>query len=763
MRIFKALSLFIAVCTPLLVFSQNRPIGYWRSHLPYNSSVGVATDGITLYVATKQSFYTYNLATEELTPYSKVEGMSDVGMACIGYDTISQTAVLAYANGNIDLFTDGSFHNIPDLKLKSVTGSKKINDIYTENGYAYLSTDIGIIVIDLDKREVKETYTFYKNNQVLNIFGFTGSGSYFYTVTSKGLYRAPKNNINLQAFSTWYPIDSTRDLLSVAAAGDKIYTISIDSCFFVNNNSLQFIYASDSSFRHVDAGLNGVWVSENYKKTFTGKVKKLNYTNVFVDSFIAAGFPKQVIEPISKSVWIADELSGLKKRDTLNTEYYGTIIPEGPNTETAFDIYANNNELWVAHGGYDQFYVFGNNKYGFSNFNNEKWKSYELYQYVPFGDSTHDFTEITKGTDGTVYAGSNQDGLFELHPDGSYVYYKQNSILDESITAPGKYRVSGLDFDNDGNLWLCLLGSYHELVVKTKDGNWYEFTVPISRAYPHGAAHLIVDNNGLKWFASPNGGGLLVYDDNGTIEDPTDDRYTQLLAGKGVGGLPDNEVYCIAEDKNGAIWIGTGNGIGIINCPTQVISRQCESELRVVQYDQFAGYLFQNEVVRALAVDGANRKWIGTNNGVWLISPDGDKIIYRFTVDNSPLPSNHIQKISIDPVIGTVYISTEEGMVSYRSGAIDGGTENTNVKSFPNPVPSGYKGTIAIRGLVENADVRITDISGQLVFRTKALGGQAVWNGLDYTGHRPQTGVYLIFITNKDGSQTHVGKLVFVE
>jgi hypothetical protein len=254
-----------------------------------------------------------------------------------------------------------------------------------------------------------------------------------------------------------------------------------------------------------------------------------------------------------------------------------------------------------------------------------------------------------------------------------------------------------------------------------------------------------------------------VYNDNKTPSTTFDDTYTLLLSGKGAGGLADNEVYCLANDKSGSIWIGTKNGISIVSCPSQVIAGTCEAENRIVQYDDFAGYLFQGEVVKTIAVDGANRKWIGTNNGVWLISADGDKIVNRFTADNSPLPSNIIQKITINPATGDVYIGTEEGLVSYRGTATDGGKENKDVLVFPNPIKSGYNGTIAIKGLVENADVRITDISGQLVYRTKALGGQAVWNGLDYTGRRPQSGVYLVFTTNKDGSQTNVAKMVFME
>jgi hypothetical protein len=304
------------------------------------------------------------------------------------------------------------------------------------------------------------------------------------------------------------------------------------------------------------------------------------------------------------------------------------------------------------------------------------------------------------------------------------------------------------------------------MAKSAKDGSWYKFGLPFTRPRPsmeNGAAGLIIDDNNLKWFFSPVGGGVLVYDDKGTLENPNDDEYTRLTSGKGAGNLPDNIVQCIVNDKKGTIWIGTANGIGIINCPESVIAGQCETEIRVVQYDKFAGELFAGENVKTIAVDGANRKWVGTTNGVWLISEDANKIMSRFTMDNSPLPSNIIQVIKVDPVTGDVYFGTDKGLVSYRGTAVDGGETNTDVLIFPNPVTHDYSGPIAIRGLVENADVRITDISGQLIYRGKALGGQAIWNGTDYTGRRPQTGVFLVFASNNLGTEKYVGKLVFVK
>lgn len=745
--------------------AQDVPIGQWQSHLPYNTAVSVATDGARVYVATQHSFYIQSVGTEETTPFSKVSGMSDMGMSKIAYDDFTDAVILAYQNSNIDIYKNGIFYNIPDLKLKSVAGTKRINNIMTENGLAYLSTDLGVVVLNLSRNEVKETYTFTKNSQTIPVWDFEGSGNFFYAATSDGLYKAPKNSANLQAFQSWTLIDTVRVYNSMATVDDKLFLAMPDSLFMFSADTFRFIYSADSTIKNLQTGLGGIWVMEFDDTTFRGKAKQINKDYVFTDSF-STGYSLEIIDidPNPDSTkWISNSFGVLQIRKGKGAPY-NTVPPEGPGDVTNYDIYIKNKEILVAHGSYDDRYNPLNNSNGFSTYKEGEWTNYRRYVYPPFGDSVVDFVNIIKGPDGSIYAGSTQSGLFILKQDGNYEYYKQNSFINPSSTGTTLYRISGLAFDNDGVLWATILGGNpNELVARTTDGQWHQFTLPFSRNIPHSAAHLIVDDNNQKWFAAPSGGGVIVYDDNHTPENPIDDQYVQLLAGEGAGGLPDNEVYCLANDKSGSIWIGTANGIGIVNCPSQVITRQCEAEKRIVQFDQFAGYLFQNEQVRTIAVDGANRKWIGTNNGVWLVSANGDAIIERFTKDNSPLPSDIIQKISIDPSTGDVYIGTELGLVSYRGTAVDGGKENSELITYPNPVPSGYSGTIAIKGFVENADVRITDISGQLIYRTTALGGQAIWNGKDYTGRRPQSGVYLIFGTNRDGTQIVKGKMVFME
>jgi hypothetical protein len=181
-----------------------------------------------------------------------------------------------------------------------------------------------------------------------------------------------------------------------------------------------------------------------------------------------------------------------------------------------------------------------------------------------------------------------------------------------------------------------------------------------------------------------------------------------------------------------------------------------------VQQDRFAGFLFQNETVQCIAVDGANRKWVGTKNGVWLISPGGEKVIHRFSEDNSPLLSNDVKKIAIHPQTGEVFFATFKGICSFRGSATEATEKHGDVLVFPNPVPPGFNGTIAIRGLADQSIVKITELDGRLVYQTKALGGQAIWNGNNYRGQKISSGAYLVLVTSENNNDKVAAKIFFI-
>jgi len=739
--------------------AQNLPLGSWRSYLPYNRAVSVATSGSKLFVATEQSFFTYDIADAEVNTYSKVNGMSDLGLSYVSYDPATDMAILAYSNSNVDLFSNETFYNIPDLKLKAVTGDKRIYQIYTENGMAYMSTGLGIIVINMEKKEVKESYIFTKDGQSFPVMSIAADAASLYAATPMGLYKTAKNNPNIQASASWKILDSTHSLQHAVYAAGKVFVATADSVFVLNSDTLKYVLSRDgAAITHLDS-LNGyAGISMYNSTTGSGTTIRLNAGLAIADSFNGS-HPMQAAQSMDNSLWVADDDWGLRSPEK-------TIIPEGPAYVGVYDILTDQENLTIAHGSYDERWNVPSppNFYGISVLENGKWTQYNR-NYPAFA-GLEDAVRLAKDpADGTLYVASLTQGLYYLKTDKTGGRYREG-YFEPNLVDVGTYRVTGVLFDQNQNLWATQLNSEHELVARSKEGTWYKFgldNAPSRNYWENGAAGVIIDDYNQKWFFSPSGGGVLVYNDNNTIDDASDDKYVDLTADKTRGNLPDNYVQCLVNDRKGAVWIGTINGIGIVSCPDQVISRNCQAEIRIVQYDQFPGQLFVGENVKTIAVDGANRKWVGTNNGVWLISEDGTKIISRFTVDNSPLPSNLIQVIKVDPVTGTVYIGTANGLISYRGTSTEGGTSNKQVKVFPNPVRSGYTGTIAISGLVENADVRITDISGQLIYRTKALGGQAIWSGLDYTGRRPQSGVFLIFVTNIDGTETYTGKMVFIK
>jgi ligand-binding sensor domain-containing protein len=255
-----------------------------------------------------------------------------------------------------------------------------------------------------------------------------------------------------------------------------------------------------------------------------------------------------------------------------------------------------------------------------------------------------------------------------------------------------------------------------------------------------------------------------MYNDNNTIDNKTDDILKRYFTGENSGNLASNDVICLAIDKQGKVWVGTENGISIFNNPESASSDQgINAENKIVQYDIAAGKLFSGESIKAIAVDGGDRKWIGTYNGAWLISNDAEKIIKRFTTENSPLPSNEIQSIAINPNTGMVYFGTNKGIVAYKGESTEGAlVDNAEPIVIPNPVSKDYTGNIAIKGLVDDAEVSIIDEAGQLVHKTTAYGGTAIWNGYTYDGQRPQSGVYYILATNKTGTLKQKTKLVLL-
>lgn len=746
-------------------------VGMWRSLYSYYQATGLATDQETFFCGTTTGFFTYNNSDGAIEAYSKANGMSDVHVSVVAHDIGTGYTLLGYANSNIDLFKDGTFFNIPDIKISTILGDKTLNDAMAHLGNVYLSSNIGLITVNLNRKEIKETIPFYQSSVLGAVSAATIIGNTIFVATSVGIFKTDLNNPQIQNYLTWTKI-SDKSYFQLTASASNLYASANKEVYKIDATSgaESLLFTSPLFVRNLSKAIDGnIWalqkggVDGGYGD---GKTTLVSSTGIASDSF-RCFFPTQICQTDNGTLWISDSASasdfgGLHRRN--DDGYMQSFTPAGPITNTFFDVLATDGELWTAHGSVSQAWKPLGNYAMFSNYKTGNWTNYNGPINALGVTFLQDFIRVNKNeVTGAMLFSSAFGGLVEMKPDGTLTSYKEG-FIENVVEDDNQYKVIGTAVDENGTTWIGNFGAPNELKAKDRDGNWHKFHIDGNNT--RGAADLVIDDYGQKWIVAGENGGLLVFDDNGTLANHSDDKSRILKLGKDNGNLPDNTTLCIAKDKDGAIWVGTTNGIGIINCPGDVISRQCEGELRAVKYDGQTSfnYLFKELAVTAIAVDGANRKWIGTSNGVWLISDDAEKIIYRFTAENSPLPSNEIYRINIDPVTGDVYFSTDKGLASFRSTATEGTSANAEeLLIYPNPVPSGFSGYVAVRGVAENADVRITDINGQLVYRTIANGGQAVWSGNDYMGKRAQSGVYLVFVTNKDGTQKTTGKFIFNE
>lgn len=763
------LSSLLFLLVPLAVWSQIPPIGEWRLHLDYSNGHAVTQDDKFVYCATPYSFFSVDKNENSITRYDKVSGMSHIGISQLKYDDASGKLLIAYNNSNLDVKYKTEFYNIPDIKRKNIVGDKSIYNIFFQSGKAYLSTGLGVIVVDLDKYEIKETWLIGDNGNNVKVNGFTADNNFFYAATEQGLKMAAKNAVNLTDYRNWTLISGNNNLSTgpckdVVNINGKIVVNKNDSLFVNNNGNWSYFYFDGFTFSNLMVSNNKLIITELKNGYDEARILSINDQGI-VEKIIAKNDglsrPLQAVAD-GNDFWIADYDKVLIHYDPSSTT---NIIPNSPYGPLDGQMISTGGSLWVCGGSVNDAWNYLYNFTGFFQFKEDVWTpyNYSVRPQLQWMDSVYDIITIAiDPRDATIYAGSYGRGLVELHKDNTFKIYKQNSAIGQTIGDPLAYRISGLQLDADNNLWISNYGAAQNFVVKKADGTFKTFATPF--LIPENAvADIVIDDANQKWIVSPKGNGLICFNHGESIDNTSDDHWRRYLLGQGNGNLPSNQVNCIAKDKDGFIWVGTDKGVAVIQCVQDVFTGNgCEALIPVVQQDRFAGYLFGNENVKTIAVDGANRKWVGTSNGVWLISADGEKVIYRFTEENSPLLSNDIKHIAIDPKTGEVFISTFRGLCSFRSTATEGGETNQDVLVFPNPVPPNYTGNIAIRGLVNNAIVKITELDGRLIYQTRALGGQAIWNGKDYKGRKISTGVYLVLVADDNNQEKTVAKIVFI-
>lgn len=758
-------------------------IGQWRDHYPYRQTRAVAEGNGVFYCASRNAVFSVDPSTGEIGRISKINGLSDVDITTLSWNNAMGALLVGYGNGNLDLVLGDRTVNISDIKRSSIIGDKKIYTMLNDGDIAYLGCGFGVVVMDLARQEVRDTWIIGPNAQQLEIRGIVFHGDSIYVATDAGLFSAWRQEPNLAAFINWHKrTDAPRPngpYRSVASFAGKLFahwentTNDQDSVFYWDGSWHFLPGAVNTDVRHIGVRPDG-------QRLVVGLSYQVSLFDQSLQETFAAGhvgstqfYVADAIATNSGDIWAATEANGLARCYPGGGEFY---LPNGPRTTGAVRMDAHDGWLMVATGSVAGNWTNAFLHQGVHIFHDNTWRSVAeaddplMVGENPFAGGTVDpmAAVMDPAEPGHGYVGTWDEGVLEWRNGAvQTIWNAGNSSLGlNGNPNDGIVDVAGLDIDNDGNLWVSNANTTALLSVKRTNGTWKSFSPGGVAGTNTLVSDVLAASNGLKWLVRPRGNGLLVFTDGGTLDDTGDDQWKAVTNVENQGKLPSLAVYAVAEDQDGQVWVGTDKGIAVFYNPDAIFSNDgtnwdCQQIL--IEQDGNVQILLETEVVSAIVVDGANRKWIGTQtSGVYLVSADGTQQLAHFTAENSPLPSNNVSCITIEGSTGEVFFGTDQGIISYRGQATDPSDEATCANVFPNPVKESYAGPVAINGLLADSDVRITDIAGNLVYKTTSLGGQAIWPVTDLSGQRVATGVYLILATDQSGDYNCNSKVLVV-
>lgn len=765
----KTLIAYIIFISVAISFSEqiNSQIiqGEWRDHLSYTFNYHIADAGNIIYSAAQSGMLSYNKETGEIQKHSKVTGLSDIELSTIAYSKLTNKLILGYLNGNIDIIDldDGSLSNIADIKRKSISGNKNINSIYIYNEFAYLSCSFGIVVLDINKEEIKDSYLFGEGGTTILVNDISIINNFLYAATESGIYFADLDSPNLVDYNYWSRINfipqSTSAYSIVEYHENKLYAVyhetiaDKDIIINIENNAYQEWNGQ------YDEIVNNITSSNGYF-SISGNNRGLVYSpggNLYLD-FTSYAINHIFVDSES-NVFVAGMVSGFTiQQNNTKTKF---LSVNGPRFREVSKVEAKGDHIWVSSGGPENIYKHG----AAYSFIENKWSSYtanDIPTTKAFGN-TYKFAIDPKDYN-HVFAAAFMYGIIEFR-DGEVVDVIEKDDLEifSDIEDIIDLRTVGIQYDNRGNLYILLGLVTSPLVILDNEGNWKR--PQISNAVLNNKkvnySDLLVTSAGQIWI-STKGHGIVVLE-----EDGSGNFYSNSFQIVNQDKKTISKAYCLNEDNEGDIWVGTNSGPIIYHSPSYIIS---ESDVRGHQIKiprndgtGSGDYLLSGELILDIKTDGGNRKWFATaSSGVFLISENGKTTIHNFRDNNSPLFSNSVSGIGINEKDGEVFFATSLGLLSYKGSATKGFSEYTDVYVYPNPVRPDYNGIITITGLVENSVVKITDISGNIVYETSSLGGQAIWDGKNFKGNRVASGVYLVFLATEDGEKSHMTKLLFL-
>lgn len=758
---------------------ENRTYGsmlQWRAHLAYGTMEQVVAMGQKVYAMSNGALFSVDKQSEEIEYYNRLTGLNGSVIDHIYYNPSLRSMLITYQDGQLDVMgNDGSIRNIPDLYLKSISGSKQVNDALMVGNKAYLAMDFGIMVLDMKRLEVQDTYYIGNDASEISVQYVATVGDSIYAVADYMLYSAGWQD-NLADFAQWHKrlIPNTKKVQGMKAFGGSVCVLRDDTIL----SSLQ----------------NGAW-KDTYCIPLRGLCQtggrlyglprnKYGIMEVREDYHLQMAIEYGYVYGMAADgdcYWLGTETHGVVRIENGNVQEFH---PDGPISNMSYRLRSFGDRLYVLPGGR---WAAQENRYGMvMYYENGIWTNITNGELAGMANhAIYDVMNVAQDPNNKdhYFLTTYGTGLWEMQgKEVKKLYLASNSALEAVISAaPDLYtRTDGAVYDEQGNLWILNAGVEHSVHVVSPDGKWHSFGL-----YPNGKlmtlttpGEIMIDNRNPQWKWIPvcrAGAGLILLQDNGTPTDPSDDVVTfrgEWYDQQGKQILP-SEVRALAQDRDGVVWVGTKDGVFHIPSSVDFASSNACERIVIPRNDgtQLGDYLLDNEQINCIAVDGANRKWIGTaSSGVFLLDIQRPietagwdvETVAHFTTANSLLPSDNILSIAIQESTGEVFIGTSAGLVSYMSDAVEPEDNFNGLYAYPNPVRPNYYGYITIKGLMADTEVRITDAQGNLVKVIQGNGGEAIWDATNTAGKRVASGVYTAVCNTQDGQGHGTAKILIM-
>jgi hypothetical protein len=759
-------SFYIAIffLTQLLFAQQNNQM--WKGYFSYNEIVDVDSASGKVFAATQNGIFSKIIASSDLTIYNSVTGFKPESITTIHHSDAFNKTIAGNSNGLLLIINgDGSVTTKVDVieDVPVPPNKKKINDFYEHNGRLYIATDYGISVLDLATSEFIITYFIGTSGEETQVLQTTVLGDEIYAVTRDfGIRKGNLTNPNLFDFSQWQSFDT----------GFWSGIITIDNQLVAMNNNARTYRYNGTAFQeilnHIQPGLklktNGTEVivtTQNHVYVLSQTFSQLAHITNIPD--YSVNFTAATV--VDNFIFLGTEKDGLFSTVLSNPTTFENLSPNGPIRNYIFRVKKATNFLWAVYGDYSLQY----NPYALDEFGISKYSDNNGWEIIPYDDlfqakSISDLV-INPNNQNQVYATSYFSGLLKIEGENIELFNQANTGpngLESLVLSPPNpsyidVRVNSPAFDKDGNLWVTNAFVEKAIKVLRTNGQWQSYslagvapTVATGRYGP-----MAIDKNKTKWVPSIND-GLIAFNEE------YNNKF--IVLNSTVGNLPSNDVRCVAIDNRNQLWIGTFSGLRVVSSVDRFISEtELTSNSIIIQEGDLAQELFFQQTILDIAVDGANRKWVSiADGGVFLVSANGQQTIFQFTKNNSPLPSDNINDIEIDGVTGEVFFATDKGMVSFLGTSTKPSDDLAAVFVYPNPVRPEFLGTVKISGLTDKANVKITDIEGNLVYETTTSGGTIEWDTKAFGKHKVASGVYMVFVVSEDGLDSTVKKIMII-